>query len=179
MIEARIFIDSLENAKSILSAQKAISQGNYEIIDTIFRRIDNSAPLIDEFLRLRVVPINIWPDKRVVLAVKKTKLRIVGKHSEIPLKLQFDAEEEGQAYIDEHLSNEYIKDFSFSRIGWQYFLPNGDVVDLEIIEEKYPSIEFKSETPEGIKKLLKIFKISPETVIEGPSVVAVRKIIKG
>ena len=47
-----------------------------------------------------------------------------------------------------------MKDFEFWRIGWQYFLPDGDVVDLEIIEDKYPSIELKSETDDGLRALL-------------------------
>jgi adenylate cyclase class IV len=177
MIEARIFTDSLDYAKSILSSENALNKGNYEINDTIFRRTDNSTSLTDEFLRLRTLPINIWPDKSVVLAVKKTKLQAIGKHSEIPLKLQFDTHDKAESYVNEHLSTEYTEDFSFTRIGWQYFLPNGDVVDLEIIEGTYPSIEFKSETAEGIAKLLSLFHVSPDEAIQGPSVVAVKKLL--
>ena len=72
MIEARIFTDSIEGVRTTLEKLGAKNQGNYEIIDTIFHRKDNSIPIAKEFLRLRVLPINIWPDKRVVLAVKKT-----------------------------------------------------------------------------------------------------------
>lgn len=178
MIEARIFTNSLDNAKAILQDQKAVNKGAYKIIDEIFRSRDASIPIIDEFLRLRVMPENIWNDRDVILAVKRTQLLTVGKNSEIPLKLQFDRKEDAEAYYTKHLSTQYVKDFSFSRIGWQYIMTNGDVVDLEIIEDKYPSIEFKSETADGIEKLLALFQVPSTEVISGPSVAAVRKILK-
>jgi hypothetical protein len=174
MIEARIFTDSLNNAKTILQAQKAVYKGTYKIIDEIFRNKNKAIPLIDEFLRLRVLPENIWDDKDVVLAIKKTRLRTIGKNSEIPLKLQFNRREDAEAYYDKHLRTQYIKDFSFSRVGWQYIMNNGDVVDLEIIEDNYPSIEFKSETTSGMEDLLTLFNVSSDQVIIGPSAVAVK-----
>jgi len=176
MIEARIFIDSLDEAKQILTAQKAICKGQYKIIDEIYRSTDTSVTLNDEFLRLRVVPENIWNEKEVILAIKNTQLQAVGKNSTIPLKLQYDTKHQAETYYLENLSDKYVKDFSFSRIGWQYLL-NNDVVDLEIIEDKYPSIEFKSETAEGLEKLLTLFDVSSSQVISGPSVIAVREIL--
>jgi hypothetical protein len=178
MIEARIFTDILDDAKTILQTQKAVNKGAYKIVDEIFRSRDVTLPLIDEFLRLRVMHENIWNDKDVVLAVKRTRLQTVGKNSDIPLKLQFDRMEDAEAYYAKHLSTQYVKDFSFSRIGWQYIMDNDDVVDLEIIEDYYPSIEFKSETADGIEKLLSLFNIPRNQVITGPSVVAVRKMLK-
>jgi len=178
MIEARIFTPSLENAKATLQTHKAINKGRYKIIDEIFRSKDVSVSLIDEFLRLREMPENIWEDRDVILAVKRTRLQAIGKNSDIPLKQQFDKREDAEAYYTEHLSDQYVSDFSFSRIGWQYILPSGDVVDLEIIEDDYPSIEFKSETAAGIEKLLSLFSVSSDEVITGPSVVAVKKILQ-
>ncbi|MDN5274469.1 MAG: hypothetical protein JWP06_370 [Candidatus Saccharibacteria bacterium] len=178
MIEARIFTDSLDEAKTILTAQKAINKGRYKIIDEIFQSTDPSIPLIEEFLRLRVLPENIWDDKAVVLAIKTTELQAVGKNSDVPLRLQFDKKDDAETYYTQHLSNDYTTAFSFSRIGWQYIMPNGNVVDLEIIDDKYPSIEFKSQTSDGIEKLLSLFGISNEEVITGPSVVAVKELLK-
>jgi hypothetical protein len=59
MIEARIFTNSLNEAKAILKAQKAVHKGGYKSIDEVFRSTGPSIPLIDEFLRLRVIPENI------------------------------------------------------------------------------------------------------------------------
>jgi len=178
MIEARVFIDSLESAKTILRHEDAELKGKYKIHDTIYRSVDKEVSLIDEFLRLRVIPENIWNDKEVILALKQTKLHDIGKRSTIPMKLQFDERKEAELYYQQHLRSEYVKDFEFWRIGWQYFLPNGDVVDLEIIEDLYPSIELKSETDEGIQALLRKFAIQRRDIITGPSVVAVRDILK-
>lgn len=178
MIEARIFTDSLDDANKKLQELNAINQGQYKIHDEIYRSVDNSVSLIDEFLRLRVVPENIWNEKAVILALKQTNLRALGKNSHIPLKLQFDTKQEAKEYLTHHLKDDYVFDFSFSRIGWQYFLPNGDVVDLEVLEDVYPTIEFKSETDEGIRKLLRLFTISDSEVMRGPSVLAFRNIVK-
>lgn len=177
MIEARVFVDSLDNAKKTLEQENAELKGKYQIHDTIYRSIDKHISLIDEFLRLRVIPENIQDEKAVILAVKKTKLRKVGKDSHIPIKRQFDKREEAEMYYAQNLKGQYTKDFAFWRIGWQYSLPNGDVVDLEIIENTYPSIEFKSETDTGMERLLHKFTIKKEAVITGPSVVAVKDIV--
>lgn len=178
MIEARLFIDSLDRTRRTLVALNAKNQGRYTINDEIYRNIDDSTSLVDEFLRLRFIPENIWDEKPVILALKQTELRPLGKTSHIPLKLQFDTKEEGKEYYERYLKGEYVFDFAFSRVGQQYFLPNGDVVDLEILEDKYLSIELKSETDEGIRRLLGIFAISEEGVIKGPSVVAFRQVLK-
>ena len=134
-----------------------------------------SVPLIDEFLRLRVIPENIWDEKQVILALKQTHIREVGKRSEVPFKLQFDDKSEAELYYEQNLKDKFVRAFAFSRVGWQYFLRNGDVVDLEIVERDFPTIEFKSETDEGIQKLLARFDINSEDVITGPSVVAVKE----
>lgn len=177
MIEARVFVDSLDDAKKILAAHRAVPSAKFSIHDTIYRSVDTHIPLIDEFLRLRVIPKNIWPEKPVILAVKQTKIRTIGKQSEIPLKLQFDHREDAEAYYEEHLRQTYVKDFDFWRVGWQYHLPNGDVVDLEIVEDKYPTIEIKSETDDGMQSLCDLFGISHDMIITGPSVVAVRRLL--
>ena len=124
-----------------------------------------------------MVPENIWDEKRVILALKQTELRQVGKSSHIPIKLQYDSREEAEEYYEQNLKDDYVKDFEFWRVGWQYFLPNGDVVDLEIIEDEYPSIELKSKTDASLEKLLDKFGIKRVNVITGPSVVAVRSIV--
>lgn len=178
MIEARVFVDSLDNAREVLKQKGAQLKGSYKVHDTIYRNADKSIPLINEFLRLRVVPENIWNEKEVILTLKQTELRKIGKNSHIPIKLQFERREEAEDYYDENLKDNYVKDFEFWRIGWQYLLPNGDVVDLEIVEDKYLSVELKSETDKGMEKLLSPFNIKKEDIITGPSVVAVRDILR-
>lgn len=177
MIESRVFVNNLDTASEILAKEKAELQGKYAIHDTIYRNVDPNVQLIDEFLRLRVIPENIWDEKPVILALKQTKLRKIGKDAHIPIKLQFDERQQAEDYYRQNLKDKFIKDFAFRRIGWQYFLPDGDVVDLEIIEDDYPTIELKSPTDKGMGRLLGKFSIDAADVITGPSVVAVRDIV--
>ncbi len=177
MIEARVFIDNLDSARDILQQERAELQGFYTIHDTIFQNKDASIPLSEEFLRLREIPKNIWSEKPVILALKQTKLRKVGKDTIVPVKLQFDRREDAQKYYEEHFADTYVKDFDFWRVGWQYFMPGGEVVDLEIIEDVYSSIEFKSNTDEDMERLLGKFTIRSEAIIQGPSVVAIKELL--
>lgn len=175
MIEARIFTDEIDTARLTLEKLGAVSQGRYVIDDEVYRNRDKSISLVDEFLRIRSIPENIWDEKPFIVALKQTELRMVGKESRIPLKKQFDTKAEADAYFRLNLESDYIFDYAFSRVGWQYFLPNGDVVDLEILEDTHPSIEFKSTTDQGIEKLLGLFAVASNQVISGPSVIAFKQ----
>ena len=173
MLEARNFVPNLDEAKRALKENNADYKGEYFIKDIIFKSKDSSKTLSDEFLRLRLVPQNIWGEKGVILAIKNTELKEVGKNSVIPFKMQFDTEKEARDYIAANLADKFEYDFEFDRTGWQYFIGTQGV-DLEDIEGCY-SIEVKSETEEGLKKLVNMFNM--KDVIVGPSVVAVKSIL--
>ena len=110
------------------------------------------------------------------MAIKNTELKQIGKNSIIPLKKEFDTVEEGRAFIEANLADQFTYDYDSHCIGWQYDL-GADQVDLEDIEG-HASIEFKSQTDEGLKKLFELFAIDPALAIKGPSVVAVRELLK-
>ncbi len=177
MIEARLFVDNFEDIRSKLSDMNAVCRGDYEITDHIYRSKNEKVSLTDEFVRSRIIPKNIWPGKSFLIACKQTKQRNIGKQSSIPFKKEFDSEAEAREYLSSHLSDEYEYDFSYHRIGWQYDLLNGDQVDLEVLNEKYLTIECKSETDDGIKNLLGCLALDANEAINGPAVVAFRKII--
>lgn len=128
------------------------------------------------FLRLRHVPINIWNEKQYIVAIKNTELKGVGKQSIIPVKEQFDSEEEARDFINKNYADTFDFSYDFSRKGWQYFIGE-DGIDLEDVENGYFTIEFKSETEEGLERLLKLFEVDHEEVIKGPSVVAIQKLL--
>ena len=163
MLEARTFVDTLDSAKEILEKENAIFRGHYVIHDYIFASKDKSLPLEKLFLRLRLIPINIWNEKNVVVA----------KNSIVPVRKEFDTEEEGRAFIEENYSETFEFVYDFEREGWQYDI-GSDQVDLEDIEG-HPSIELKSDTVDGLQKLLNTFNI--KNTIKGPSVVQIRKIL--
>ncbi len=173
MLEARTFVDTLDSAKEILEKENAIFRGHYVIHDYIFVSKDKSLPFEKLFLRLRLIPVNIWNEKNVVVAIKETELMEVGKNSIVPVRKEFDTEEEERAFIEENYSETFEFVYDFEREGWQYDIGN-DQVDLEDIEG-HPSIEFKSNTADGLQKLLNTFNI--KNTIKGPSAVEVRKIL--
>lgn len=177
MLEARVFIKSVDFARDILTEQKAIFKGEYALRDSIFAPTDPNKTLLDSFLRLRVISKNIWDEKNVIVSIKNTELKKLGKDSKIPLRKEFDREDEAVKFIEENLSGEFQYSFEFDRIGWQYNLGE-DQVDLEEvvsdIENRF-SIEVKSPTEAGLERLLQMF--SMEDPIKGPSVVAVKELL--
>ena len=180
MLEARSFVTSLDPYRKILEQEKAFFSGKYEIHNYIYASNDSTKTLADEFLRLRVIPLNIWEDKPVVVAIKTTELKSIGKNSVIPLKMQFDTEAEGRAYVEANLLDRFHFDFESHCIGWQYFINGTNQkdaeygIDLEEIEGHY-SIEIKAKTVEGLHYLKNLLNL-PEP-IKGPSVIAVKKLL--
>ncbi len=175
MIDARTFSADIEEARKILEGNGAILKGEYAIHDIIFAPKDADMTLADEFLRLRLVPKNIWNEKPFIVAIKRTALKTVGKESAIPLRQDFDTEASARKYITENLADTFDFSFEFDRIGWQYDMGTNQV-DLEIIEGRHPSIEFKSPTEEGLAKLLELFG-NPK-IMPGPSVVAIKELLE-
>jgi hypothetical protein len=176
MIDARIFPNSLDKTRSILLEKKAVLKGDYFIHDMVYRSSNPEEGLEKVFLRLRSVPKNIWNEKPFIVAIKNTDIRTLGKLSIIPVKEQFDTKEGAMMFIKDNYSQKFIFDYEFSRSGEQWFLGE-DGIDLEDIEG-HPSIEFKSNTEEGLRKLLEIFDVHQDEVIRGPSVVAIRDILR-
>jgi len=174
MNDARTFPKELDSARKILENLNADFKGYYEIHDEIYKSKDSNQPLSQVFLRLRHVPINIWGEKEFIVVMKNTLLQEVGKQSVISVKEQFDTREEAESFIASKFGEDFVKDFDFFRVGWQYFLSNGDGIDLEEIEG-HPSIEYKSKTQEGLKALLEKFGVQEDDVAKGPSVVVVRE----
>lgn len=174
MLEARTFVENFDKVKEVLKLCNAVFKGEYVLHDIIFASKNSTKTLTDEFLRLRVVSKNIWNEKEVIVAIKNTEVMNVGKNSIVPFKKEFDSKEEAQKFIEENLLDQFKYSYEFSRTGWQYDLPEGQV-DLEDIEGLY-SIEAKSKTEEGMKRIVKLFNI--QDIIKGPSVVAVKKLLK-
>jgi hypothetical protein len=173
MIDARNFVNSLDAARNILIAENAVFKGEYDIHDIIYKSKDLSVGIEKTFLRLRIVPLNIWNEKSYIVSIKHTDVKEVGKESIIPVKVQFDTEQEARDFVEKNYSDQFEYDFEFSRKGWQYDLGE-DQVDLEDIQGHY-SIEFKSKTEEGLKLLLT--KFDAKDIIVGPSVMAVKNIL--
>lgn len=173
MLEARTFVDNFDEIKKILESNGAVFKGEYELRDIVFAPKEAGKSLVDEFLRLRIVSKNIWTEKAVIVAIKKTEVKDIGKNSIVPLKKEFASKEEAEKFIEENLLDRFEYSFEFSRKGWQYDL-GGDQLDLEDIEG-YLSVEIKSKTEKGLKRLANLF--NKQDIIKGPTVVAMKKLL--
>lgn len=177
MFDARTFPKGLAEAEAILLRERAVFAGDYAITDKIYASKDPEQTLDKVFLRLRLIPLNIWNEEQVIVAIKNTELKGVGKVSAIPMKKGFDTEAEAVRFIDENYADQFRFLYEFDRTGKQYFLGE-DGVDLEIIEDGHCSIEFKSKTEGGLQSLLNLFGVKAWEVIKGPSVVAIRNLLQ-
>ncbi len=175
MLEARAFVGEIETARKILVDKGAIFKGEYICRDLIFAPPDASKGLKDEFLRLRINEKNIWNEGDVIVALKKTEQKEVGKNSLIPFKKEFSSESEARKYIEENFEQDFQYDFEFTRTGWQYDLGENQV-DLEQVHglEHCFSIEVKSNTEEGLRELLRMLHI--DSTIDGPSVIEMKRL---
>ncbi len=173
MFDARIFLNEIDTARKVLNTNQAVFKGEYAIHDAIYASKDTSQPIGSVFLRLRSISKNLWNEKPFIIAIKHTELKAVGKQSIIPIKKEFDTKEDAEDFIQKNYSDQFDFLYEFDRIGWQYDMRQ-DQVDLEDIEGHY-SIEFKSPTEDGLKKLLALFDVTDVTI--GPSVVAIKKLL--
>ncbi|MEK9132071.1 MAG: hypothetical protein AAB447_04155 [Patescibacteria group bacterium] len=176
MLEARTFVSGIDNARKTLQDRGAILKGEYRCKDIIFSPLDSTKSLADEFLRLRINVKNIWDEKDVIVVIKQTKKKGIGKDSLIPLRKEFDSELEARKFIDQNLQNHFQYDFEFTRTGWQYDLGENQV-DLERVED-IPScytIEVKSSTERELKKLVDLLSIT--SLIKGSSVVEMKRLV--
>ncbi len=176
MLEARAFVPEIESARKTLEANQAVFKGEYRCRDIVFSPRDPDKSLEDELLRLRINEKNIWNEKDVIVAIKKTEKREIGKNSIILAREEFDAEADARKYIDEHFAADFAFDFEFTRTGWQYNLGDNQV-DLERVENipDCYTIEIKSKTDEGLKSLVEMFDLPAP--IKGPTVVAMKKLL--
>lgn len=180
MFEARAFVLDIETAKKVLEDNHAIYKGEYRCRDLIFLPIGQvgSEYVGDKFLRLRIYEKNIWNKKRVVVAIKKTEKKEVGKSSIIYICKEFDSEIEARRYIQDSFGNDFTFDFEFTRTGWQYDLGD-DQIDLEKVEdiENCYTIEVKSLTQRGLQQLTRMFNLI--FVVKGSMVGAMKRLLDG
>lgn len=167
MIEARTFSSEIDSTRKILEEHGAVFKGEYILRDKIYSSYNPPKRLDDEFLRVRIYQKNIWNDSNVMVAVKIHEQKEIGVDTVIPLKKGFETEEEAMKFVEENLLDKYKYEFEFNRTGWQYDLGE-DQIDLERVDDlkDFYTVEFKSSTVEGLKRLEGLLKL--ENVIRGP-----------
>ena len=167
MIEARSFVAEIETIRKILEENGAVLKGEYLQEDRIYSSYNPPKDLDDEFLRLRIYHKNIWPQQDVIVAVKIHDQKEIGVDTEKKKKKGFDSVEEAENFVKENLLDKYKYEYTFTRTGWQYALGE-DEIDLERVDDlqEFYTVEFKSETVEGLRKLETLLQL--KDVIRGP-----------
>lgn len=167
MIEARTFVLEIDTIKKLLEDNDAVFKGEYVITDKIYSSYNPPKALDDEFLRVRTHFKDISNNPNVLVAVKIHEQKEIGVDTVVPLKKGFETEEEALAFVNENLLNQYNYEYEFNRTGWQYSLGE-DEVDLERVDdlENFYTIEFKSSTIDGLKRLDTLLEL--KNVIRGP-----------
>lgn len=177
MIEARTFTTEIDTVKKILEDRGAIYKGEYALTDKIYSSYNPTKGLDDEFLRVRTYNKDIWNNPHVLVAVKIHEQKEVGLDTVVPLKKGFENEREALVFVDEYLLHQYKYEYEFKRTGWQYILGE-DEIDLERVDdlENFYTVEFKSNTIEGLKKLESLLQLTD--VIRGPIASHMKEILK-
>lgn len=177
MIEARTFVSEIDTVKHILEDQGAIYKGEYVLTDKIYSSYNPPKELDDEFLRVRTYHKDIWSNPPVLVAVKIHNQKEIGVDTVVPLKKGFETEEEALVFVNENLLNQYKYEYEFNRTGWQYSLGE-DEIDLERVDDlkDFYTVEFKSNTVEGLKKLESLLEL--KDVIRGPIASHMKKLIE-
>lgn len=177
MIEARTFVSEIEAIKTLLEKEGAIYKGEYVLTDKIYSSYNPLKGLDDEFLRVRTYHKDIWNNPPVLVAVKIHDQKEIGVDTIVPLKKGFNTEEEALRFVNENLLGQYKYEYEFNRTGWQYILGEYEI-DLERVDdlENFYTVEFKSETVEGLKKLESLLQLTH--VIRGPIASHMKEILE-
>ncbi len=167
MIEARTFVSEIDTVRKVLEESGAIFKGEYVLTDKIYSSYNPLKRLDDEFLRVRTHHKDIWNNPNVLVAVKIHEQKEIGVDTIVPLKKGFETENETLVFVNENLLDQYRYEYEFNRTGWQYSLGE-DEIDLERVDdlENFYTVEFKSNTVEGLKRLETLLKL--KDVIRGP-----------
>jgi adenylate cyclase class IV len=167
MIEARSFVSEIDTTRKLLEENGAVFKGEYVLTDKIYSSYNPPKALDDEFLRVRTHHVDIWNNPYVLVAVKIHEQKEIGVDTVVPLKKGFETEEDALKFVNEHLLNQYKYEYEFNRTGWQYQLGE-DEVDLERVDDlkDFYTVEFKSATVEGLKKLETLLHL--KDIIRGP-----------
>lgn len=159
--EIRAVCNDTQEIREKLSQKQATYLGEYIFTDFIYRR-SSSPDLNEEFIRIRSYEKTGWKQKAIVVAHKaKDELENIQK---IVSQTEHECLEEALQIIPEG----FVREFSFSRQGWEYQL-NDLSVYIEKIEGMLPSIEVLAPSYQVILDLfenLEVIQVLTDSVPE-------------
>lgn len=170
MLEARGKIKNIEEIKKKIEKIGGVYDSYYSYTDIIFIPVSREANLNKEFIRVRILKVNNWQTKNVVLVHKTAEWKGKAKIDNFILKKEFDKLEDAFEFIEEYYKGKLKENFRYFREGWQYQLGNNRIF-IEDIEKFGPTIEIEVENEKEIDSIFeklgiaeKVYDSVPETM---------------
>ncbi|MBU4337938.1 hypothetical protein KKB43_06505 [Patescibacteria group bacterium] len=175
MIEARGIIENIEKTKAKIEKIGGVYDSCYFYTDIVFIPISGEVDLNKEFIRVRVLKVNNWQTKNVVLVHKTAEWKGEAKIGNFILKKEFDTAEEAFDFIKEYYKGKLKEIFRYFRDGWQYSLGKNRIF-VEDIEKLGPTIETEAENENELSGIFKKLEITERVSDSVPEMM--RKILK-
>lgn len=158
MIEARGIIKNIQETKMKIEKIGGKYDSRYSYADIIFIPISGEADLNKEFVRVRVLKVNNWQTKNVVLVHKTAEWKGKAKIDNFILKKEFNTAEEAIDFIKEHYKGKLKESFKYFREGWEYHFGKNRIF-VEDIEKLGPTIEVEAENENELSDIFKSLEI--------------------
>ncbi len=159
MIEARGIIKNVDETKKKIEKIGSVYDSYYSYTDIIFIPISGEVDLNKEFVRVRVLKVNNWQTKNVILVHKKAEWNGTSKIDNFILKKEFNTVEEAVNFIKEYYKNKLKESFRYSREGWEYHFGKNRIF-VEDIEKLGSTIEVEAENENELSCIFKKLEIT-------------------
>ena len=152
MVEGRAIIKNIKETKKNIEQLDGVFKNYYSFTDIIFIPKIGEINLNKEFVRLRILKVNNWPTKDIILIYKKTNWKRTSKIDNVILRKEFDAIEGAVDFIKRHFQDKLKKSFEYFREGWEYHLGNKRIF-VENIKNFQPTIEIEAENEKELDNI--------------------------
>jgi adenylate cyclase class IV len=158
MIEARATIKDIKETQKKIEQLGGIFKNYYSFTDIVFIPKIGEINLNKEFVRLRILKVNNWPTKDIILIHKKTNWKKTSKIDNVIFKKEFDVIEDAVNFIKRHFQNKLKKSFEYFREGWEYHLGNKRIF-VEDIKNFKPTVEIEAENEKELDNIFKKLEV--------------------
>ncbi len=176
MLEARGKIKNIEEIKRKIEKIGGVYDSYYSYTDIIFISTTGKVDLNKEFIRIRILKVNNWKTKNVVLVHKKAEWIGEAKIDNFILKKEFDELDKALDFIEKNYKGKLKEGFKYFREGWQYGLGKNRIF-AEDIENLGPMVEIESEDENDLESIFKKLEIKDRVSDSVPEMM--RKILRG
>ena len=145
MIESRVRIKDIRDAKRAVEKLGGVFNGHYSYTDIVFKPGFEKGDIGKDVIRLRVLKINNRRTKNFILTHKIAEWTDKTKTDRIILREEFANIKEARDFMKVHYGSELKESYKYSREGWEYHLDRSKVF-IETIEKIGPTIEVEAES---------------------------------